>query len=48
MCHIIYEIILYLGQLLLTEDDIDSKMNVTSNTNVKISDGIINLTELNM
>ena len=25
MCHIIYEIILYLGQLLLTEDDIDSK-----------------------
>lgn len=48
MRHIIDEIVLDLGQLLLAENDVMVKINVTSNTSVKIMDGIMNRTELKM
>lgn len=48
MCHIVDEVILYLCQLLLAEDDVDSKDECHKQYKRKMSDGIINLTELNM
>ena len=48
MSHIVNEIILYLCQFLLTENDVYGKNKSHQQYSVKIIDGIMNRTELKM
>lgn len=48
MRHVVDEIILNFSQAFLTENNVNREINVINKTTVKMMDGIINFTELNM